>query len=264
MFVWIRSAMQVSGLSWSVQCARYWECNTQWNWKRYLWHEWNPRVSTLQWSRLETNVSTKTTCRLTLRSLLRGSVVPSQVSSGLLLNTLLAEPEFNVLVVVWSGERNTRGTTRITGCDTAQIERILDKTLWSQHAFGYPSVSSQWEWKQHSAPIQWIDSVPSCVLLSTSCQMSSLLCYWAHTSSMVAEQRLPHNDLQQCALIHHDASRCAIYIVKRNRPEGWESVGQAVEGGAATFMAHLLHKRDCASAWRGVSPIHEPWNSNRP
>ena len=26
----------------------------------------------------------------------------------------------------------------------------------------------------------------------------------------------------------------------------------------------LLHKRDCASAWRGVSPIHEPWNSNRP
>ena len=128
MFVWIRSAMQVSGLSWSVQCARYWECNTQWNWKRYLWHEWNPRVSTLQQSRPETNVSTKTTCRLTLRSLLRGSVVPSQVSSGLLLNTLLAEPEFNVLVVVWSGERSTRGTTRITGCDTAQIERILDKT----------------------------------------------------------------------------------------------------------------------------------------
>ena len=128
MFVWIRSAMQVSGLSWSVQCARCWECNTQWNWKRYLWHEWNPRVSTLQWSRPETNVSTKTTCRLTVRSLLRGSVVPSQVSSGLLLNTLLAEPEFNVLVVVWSGERSTRGTTRITGCDTAQIERILDKT----------------------------------------------------------------------------------------------------------------------------------------
>ena len=43
--------MQVSGLSWNVQCARYWECNTQWSWKRYLWHEWNPKVSTLQWSR---------------------------------------------------------------------------------------------------------------------------------------------------------------------------------------------------------------------
>ena len=35
----------------------------------------------------------------------------------LLLDTLLAEPEFNALVVVWSG-----------GCDTAQTERILDKT----------------------------------------------------------------------------------------------------------------------------------------
>ena len=128
MFVWIRCAMQVSGLSWSVQCARCWECNTQWNWKRYLWHEWNPRVSTLQQSRPETNASTKTTCRLTVRRLLRGSVVPSEVSSGLLLNTLPAELEFNALVVVWSGERSTRGATRITGCDTAQIERILDKT----------------------------------------------------------------------------------------------------------------------------------------
>ena len=29
---------------------------------------------------------------------------------------------------VWCGERGTRGTTRITGCDTAQTERILDKT----------------------------------------------------------------------------------------------------------------------------------------
>ena len=48
--------------------------------------------------------------------------------SLLLLNTLLAEPQFNALVVVWSGERSTRGTTRITGCDTAQTERILDKT----------------------------------------------------------------------------------------------------------------------------------------
>ena len=46
----------------------------------------------------------------------------------LLRNTLLAEPEFNALVVVWSKERSTRGTTRITGCDTAQTERILDKT----------------------------------------------------------------------------------------------------------------------------------------
>ena len=71
----------------------------------------------------------------------------------------------------------------------------------------------------------WLRSIV-CVVVD-SCQMSSLLCYWAHTSSMVAEQRLPHNDLQQCALIHHDASRCAIYIVKRNRPEGWESVRQA-------------------------------------
>ena len=54
---------------------------TQWNWKRYLWHEWNPIVSTLQWSRPETNVSTQTTCRFMVRSLLRGSVVPSHVSS---------------------------------------------------------------------------------------------------------------------------------------------------------------------------------------
>ena len=35
----------------------------------------------------------------------------------LLLSTLPAEPEFNALVVVWSG-----------GCDTAQTERILNKT----------------------------------------------------------------------------------------------------------------------------------------
>ena len=46
----------------------------------------------------------------------------------LLLSTLPAEPEFNALVMVWSVERSTRGTTRITGCDTAQTERIIDKT----------------------------------------------------------------------------------------------------------------------------------------
>ena len=99
-------------------------------------------------SRLETNVSTQTTCRFTVRSPLRGCVVPSQVSPG----TLLAEPEFNALVVVWSGERSTRGTTRITGCDTAQAERILDKTC------------------DHSTPLDsrlYQASVPSCVLLST-------------------------------------------------------------------------------------------------
>ena len=46
----------------------------------------------------------------------------------LLLHTLPAKPEFNVFVVVWSGERSTRSTTRITERDTAQTERILDKT----------------------------------------------------------------------------------------------------------------------------------------
>ena len=46
----------------------------------------------------------------------------------LLLDTSSAKLEFSALVVVWSGERSTRGTTRITGCDTAQTERTLDKT----------------------------------------------------------------------------------------------------------------------------------------
>ena len=85
-------------------------------------------TSTRQWSRLETNVSSQTTCRFTVRKLFRGSVVPSEVSSCVVLDTLPAESEFNALVVVWSGERSTRGTTRIKGCDTAQTERILDKT----------------------------------------------------------------------------------------------------------------------------------------
>ena len=87
------------------------------------------KVSTLQWSRPETNVSTQATSRFTVRSLLRGSVVPRpSFFSGLVLNTLPAEPEFNAMVVVWSGKRSTRGSTRITGCDTAQTDCILDKT----------------------------------------------------------------------------------------------------------------------------------------
>ena len=48
----------------------------------------------------------------------------------LVLNTLPAESEtFNALVVmVCSGERSTRSTERTTERDTAQTERILDKT----------------------------------------------------------------------------------------------------------------------------------------
>ena len=50
--------------------------------------------------------------------LLRGSVVPA--------NTLPVEHETsNAFVVVWPGERSTRSTTRITGRDIAQTERIF-------------------------------------------------------------------------------------------------------------------------------------------
>ena len=61
-------------------------------------------------------------------SIARKCCSKSSFSLLLLLNTLPAEPEFNALVVVWSGERSTRSTTRITKRDTAQTQRILDKT----------------------------------------------------------------------------------------------------------------------------------------
>ena len=40
--------------------------NAERNWKHYLWHERNARVSTVQWSRPETNVSSQPTCRWTV------------------------------------------------------------------------------------------------------------------------------------------------------------------------------------------------------
>ena len=126
-----------------------------------------------------------------------------------------------------------------------------------------PVCVKPWEWKQHSAPsMYWLRSIV-CVVVD-SCQMSSLHCYWAHTSSMVVEQRLLHNDLQQCELIHPWRIELCNLHCETESARG-ERIREAdVERGAATFMAHLLHKKDCASAWRGVSPIHEPWNSNRP
>ena len=81
---------------------------------------------------------------------------------------------------------------------------------------------------------------------------------------MEAEQRLLHNDLQQCELIHPWRIEMCNLHCETESARGVRVSEAGVEGGAATFMAHLLHKRDCASAWRGVSPIHEPWNSNRP
>ena len=108
----------------------------------------------------------------------------------------------------------------------------------------------------------WLRSIV-CVVVD-SCQMYSLHCYWAHTSSMVAEQRLLHNDLQQCELIHPWRIEMCNLHCETESARGVRVSEAGVEGGAATFMAHLLHKRDCASAWRRVSPIHEPWNSNRP
>ena len=126
-----------------------------------------------------------------------------------------------------------------------------------------PVCVKPWEWKQHSAPsMYWLRSIV-CVVVD-SCQMSSLHCYWAHTSSMVVEQRLLHNDLQQCALIHPWRIEMCNLHCETESARGVRVSEAGVEGGAATFVAHVLHKRDCASAWRGVSPIHEPWNSNRP
>ena len=81
---------------------------------------------------------------------------------------------------------------------------------------------------------------------------------------MEAEQRLLHNDLQQCELIHPWRIEMCNLHCETESARGVRVSEAGVEGGAATFMAHLLHKRDCASAWRGVSPIHELWNSTRP
>ena len=38
------------------------ERNAQRNWKHYLWHEHNARLSTLQWSRLETSLNLQPNC----------------------------------------------------------------------------------------------------------------------------------------------------------------------------------------------------------
>ena len=81
----------------------------------------------------------------------------------LLLNTLLAEPEFNALVVVWSGERSTRSMTRLTERDTSQIERILDNTC--DHSTPLDSRLFCHEKENSIAHHPCIDSVPSCLLL---------------------------------------------------------------------------------------------------
>ena len=71
---------------------------------------------------------------------------------------------------------------------------------------------------------------------------------------MVAEQRVFHNDLQQCELIHPWRIEMCNLHCETESARGVRVSETGVEGGAATFMAHLLHKRDCASAWRrGVS-----------
>ena len=64
-------------------------------------------MSTQQWSRPETKVSTQTTCRHAVRIAMavcvRGSVVPAKFLL-VLLNTLPVEDETsNALVVVWVG-----------------------------------------------------------------------------------------------------------------------------------------------------------------
>ena len=105
---------------------RSWERNTRWKWKRCLWHEWNPRVSTLQWSRPETNVSTQTTCRFTVRSPLRGSVVP-KVSPCCCSTHCLQS--FISRRWLWYGlEKGAREARRVSRDVTPHRQRILDKT----------------------------------------------------------------------------------------------------------------------------------------
>ena len=83
----------------------------------------------------------------------------------LMLNTLPAESEtYNALVVmVCSGERSMWSTERITERDTAQTERILDKTCDHSTPMDGRSVSSH-EISNNIAQHPWIASVPSCVV----------------------------------------------------------------------------------------------------
>ena len=82
----------------------------------------------------------------------------------LVLDTLPAESEtYNALVVmVCCGERSTRSTERITERDTAQTERILDKTCDHSTPWDSRSVSSHVK-RNNIAQHPCIASVPSCV-----------------------------------------------------------------------------------------------------
>ena len=78
-------------------------------------------------------------------SLLRGSVVPAKFLL-VLLNTLLVEDETsNALVVEWVGNGST---LRITGCYTAQTERILMR-LVDTSSLDSPSASFREEWQSN-------------------------------------------------------------------------------------------------------------------
>ena len=126
-------------------------------------------MSTRQWSRLETNVCWETTCRHTVTFASKVCCARTRFKAKfffrLVLNTLPAESEtYNALVVmVCSGERSTRSTNRVTERDTAQTERILDKTCDHSTPLDSRSVSSHGK-RNNIAQQPCLASVPSCVV----------------------------------------------------------------------------------------------------
>ena len=126
-------------------------------------------MSTWQWSRPETNVCWETACQHTVTFATKVCCARTRFKAKILfrlvLNTFPAESEtYNALVVmVCSGERSTRSTERITERDTAQTERILDKTCDHSSPLDSRSVSSH-EKRNNIAQHPCIPSVPSCVV----------------------------------------------------------------------------------------------------
>ena len=126
-------------------------------------------MRTRQWSRPETNVCWETTCRHTVTFATKVCCARTRFKAEflfrLVLNTLPAESEtYNALVVmVCSWERSTRSTECITERDTAQTERILDKTCDHSMPLDSRSVLSH-EKRNNIAQHPFIASVLSCVV----------------------------------------------------------------------------------------------------